>query len=128
MRNPAFRLLMGDLFMLTLFVVFGKKEHGLEIINVETLTTALPMFFAWILAGWRTGAFTANATLSTVTKKTLFTTVLAVPIGLIIRSLLLGRSIGLLFFIVTLLFTFGFIWIWRFFYFWISRKTGGMLR
>lgn len=84
-----------------------------------TLTRALPFIAVWLAGGWLAGAFRLPApgrwlTLWTLGGRALLAWLLAAPLGLLLRALLLGRAtIPTLFFAATLGFGALFLLVWR---------------
>ena len=112
-------LLAGDLVALMLFVYVGQRDHG-------TVNDAWPLLgillssweFAllWIVAGWPLGAFppAEEWTTRVLLTRPLLTWLVAAPLGLLLRALVLERLvIQTLFFAATLGFGIIFLFVWR---------------
>jgi hypothetical protein len=123
--SPAWRalLVLGDLVALFLFVLAGQMDHEL-LPDANplwyTLTRALPFIAVWLAGGWLVGAFRIPAPgswrrlLWTLGWRALHAWLLAAPLGLLLRALLLGRAtIPTLFFAATLGFGALFLLVWR---------------
>jgi hypothetical protein len=123
--TPAWRalLVLGDLLALFLFVLVGQMDH--ELLPEAnplwyTLTRALPFIAVWLAGGWLVGAFRLPAPgsrpslLWTLGGRALHGWLLAAPLGLLLRALLLERAtIPTLFFAATLGFGALFLLAWR---------------
>lgn len=115
-------LLLGDLVALYLFVLGGQLDH--ELLPGAnplwyTLTRALPFLAVWLATVWLLGTYR----LPLVTGRQLFWSlgvgavhawVIAGPLGVLLRALLLGRAtIPTLFLVTTLGFGTLFLLAWR---------------
>lgn len=116
-------LLLGDLVALTLFVLAGQVDHDL-LPGANplwyTLTRGWPFLVVWLVVGWLVGAFRlpAGATgwplLRDLGGRALHGWLIAAPLGVVLRALVLGRSvIPTLFFLTTLGFGALFLLVWR---------------
>ena len=104
----ALTLLGGDLLVLVAFAVLGRRSHG-ESAGLaaagEVFGTALPFLVAWLLTAPLFGALgrpTGNPFAHGV-GRTALTWLVALPIGLLLRALMIGRWSPLSFAITTLL-------------------------
>jgi hypothetical protein len=120
-------LIMGDLLALILFVVVGQTDHGTIREENPTLGVLLASWgFAllWLLTGWPLASFPhpTDWNLRVLLGKALHTWLVAAPLGLLLRSFVLGRlNIPVLFFTATLGFGLLFLWAWRFLLFIVWR-------
>lgn len=114
-------LLLGDLVALYLFVLVGQLDHELLPGTNPlwyTLTRALPFIAVWLASGWLLGAYWLPAGNSRLFRwlgeRALHTWLIAAPLGLLLRALLLGRAaIPTLFVVATLGFGALFLLAWR---------------
>lgn len=112
-------LIIGDLLALILFVLVGQTDHGT--VNQDNpllgLLRASWMFaLLWLLAGWPLDTFPRfeNWTARILMGRALVTWLVTAPLGLLLRSLVLGRlNIPTLFLAATLGFGILFLWAWR---------------
>ncbi|RKN85413.1 DUF3054 domain-containing protein [Paenibacillus ginsengarvi] len=83
----------GDLLVLFLFVLAGREDHDMAFSLTDSLQTALPFAIGWIVAllAFRTYRERTVSTFGKAAGYALLTCLIAVPLGLLIRSLLLGR-------------------------------------
>ena len=91
-------LLGGDLLAVILFVYVGQRDH--DLVNPANplwgvLYTAGIFALPWAIAGWRLGAFPAPAGLTarSLLARSLNTWLVTAPLGLLLRSYLLGRAV-----------------------------------
>jgi hypothetical protein len=116
LASPLSILVAGDLIALLLFVLIGRTgSHGMPFSLLHSLPTAVPFAAGWIFAsavlrGYRSTAVSspARAVLSSF-----LICCLAVPIGLLFRSLWLWRPPGLVFALVAFPLTALFMLPWR---------------
>lgn len=119
-------LLLGDLVALFLFVLAGQMDHDL-LPGANplwyTLARGWPFLVVWLVAGWLGGAFRlpAGATgwplLRALGGRALHGWLIAAPLAVVLRALVLGRStIPVLFFLTTLGFGALFLLLWRLFF------------
>jgi len=80
------RYLMADLLALLLFSVSGAAFHGAELGAELVARTSLPLALSWLAVAALVGTYRA-ASWKTLT----VTWITAVPVGLLLRQLLLGR-------------------------------------
>lgn len=121
-------LLGGDLVALGLFVYAGQRDH--ETVSdanplLGVLGTALPFALTWACAGFALGAFRAERPLNprAFFAALINTWLVAVPLGLLLRSLILGRAAIPTLFVIT---GYGFIALfllaWRLLFWWIVQR------
>ncbi len=107
-RFTPFILVAGDLIALLLFVGIGQRDH--EMVNPENpigglLMTAAEFFIPWLVVGWLVGAF-APAGGETNSQQTFLSVngrpivvralnawLIAAPLAVLLRAMVLGRSI-----------------------------------
>ena len=115
----ALALLGGDLLAVILFVYLGQRDH--DLVNQTNplwgvLSTTGIFALPWAVAGWLLGAFPAPASLTarSLLARSLNTWLVAAPLGLLLRSYLLGRAVAPISFI-TATYVFGGLFLlgWR---------------
>ena len=121
-------LLGGDLGALLLFVYVGQRDH--ETVSdanplLGVLWTVLPFALTWVCAGLAFGAFRAERPINprAFFAALINTWLVAVPLGLLLRSLILGRAAIPTLFVIT---GYGFIALfllaWRLLFWWIVQS------
>jgi hypothetical protein len=100
-------LVAGDLIALTAFVLVGQADHNT--VNLASpllgaLPNVLSLAVPWLVIGWILGAFPRdNFQLQPFLARSLVAWIAAVPVGLVVRMLWLGRGgIPIMFLLVTL--------------------------
>lgn len=117
-RNLKLVLAAGDILALLLFVLVGQVDH--ETVNAELplaglLYGALPFVGAWLVSAFLLGAFREDV----LNPRTMFTRTItacfvALPLGIILRALMLGRAIiPVAFILAGLGFATLFLLVWR---------------
>lgn len=109
-------LVVGDTFALLLFAIIGRWQHG-EIVDIETLTTALPFMIGWFSAavwlnGYGKSARGGNGILPAAGVAAKCWAV-GIPVGIILRGIFRGYVPPLTFAIVTSCTTGVFLVGWR---------------
>jgi hypothetical protein len=101
-QKTTVTLLIGDLLIVLLFSAIGRVSHHMTPDPLSILNTAFPFAVAWLAAGALTGVFKPGSAESVgrASKITLLTLVIAAPLGVLLRSLLLGRMMAPSFWIV----------------------------
>jgi len=112
---PVFALVAGDLLVLFVFVLLGREDHDMSFSLSASLETAVPFVVGWIaaLAIARTYRLSSIASARKAFGWALLTCLIAVPIGLALRSVWLGRLPGGSFAIVAFPLVAGFMTVWR---------------
>lgn len=90
---PMLILVGGDLLVLFLFVLLGRQDHDMTFSFLAALPTAIPFALGWVISLAVVRTYRPRS-VSSVGKSVLYalaTCCLAVPLGLILRSLWLGR-------------------------------------
>lgn len=114
-RGQRITMIVGDVLVLFLFVMVGRRSHEISLFAPHLLETVVPLVLSWLLFATATGTF--NPALlkrpwSMVGRITLAWAI-ACPVGLVVRAYLLDRDIVPMFAVIT----FGMIWalllIWR---------------
>ena len=95
-RWEIFALGIGDFITIFLFAVIGRASHSMgggERPFMETLDTTLPFVMAWLVVGAVGGAFSGKAMfpIKRVLIRTLLPALIAAPLGVVLRALLLDR-------------------------------------
>ncbi|HLB47093.1 MAG TPA: DUF3054 domain-containing protein [Anaerolineales bacterium] len=112
-------LFVGDFLIVAAFVYIGQKDH--ELINdtnplLGVLWTTTIFAVPWVVSGWLLGAFPNGETLTvrSLLTRSLNTWLVAAPLGILLRSYILGRAVVVTAFItVTLGFGGLFVLGWR---------------
>lgn len=112
-------VLVGDLIALSLFVLVGQRDHE-TIDPTNPLLGMLPNVIAfaipWIIAAGWLGAFRVDTPfrIAPFLARTLNAWLVAAPMGLLLRSAILGRAvIPTMFIVATLGFGLLFLFAWR---------------
>jgi hypothetical protein len=88
--RPAPRWLSsGDAAALLVFTVLGRRFHNMALGTEEILRTAVPLWLAWFAVAGALGTYRRPAA-----ARFLLTWLVAVPVGLALRQLWLGRPFG----------------------------------
>ena len=112
---PTLILLGGDLLVLFLFVLLGRQDHDMTFSFLAVLETAIPFALSWFiaLAVFRTYRVRTVSSIGKAVLYALLTCCIAVPLGLLLRSLWLGRLPTGSFAIVAFPLIASFMSIWR---------------
>jgi hypothetical protein len=118
-------LVVGDLIVVLLFSAIGRVSHQMTPDPKSVLYTALPFAVAWLIVGALVGTFkTASVEgVGRAFKMTILTVVLAAPLGVLLRSLLLGRMMILSFWIVGSVSLAVLMLAWRLLYAYVMKKA-----
>ncbi len=127
-------LVGGDLLAFTLFAIIGRRSHS-EAAGLtawfEVLKTAAPFMAGWFLvAPWlvafRARDYQAGATTSVgdVAKRTALAWLVAAPLALLLRAILLQRGIPFSFALITFITNLTLLVVWRTLFAWLWRKRG----
>lgn len=119
-------LVIVDLVIILLFSAVGRLSHHMVLDPSLLLNTTLPFAAAWLIVGALTGIFKPASVESTgrAFKSTLLTLVIAGPLGVLLRSLLIGRMPFYTFWFIGPLNLAMFMLPWRLVYAYFKRKTG----
>ena len=131
MKRPApWLLLAGDALCLAGFVVLGLGSHA-ELANSNAvyrfLVNAGPLVVVWAMAAYALGAlhWPAPFSLRAVVARTLTAWLVAAPLALVVRALLLGSpTLAVPFVLVTLAVGGALLVAWRAVYAWGVRRRG----
>jgi FlaA1/EpsC-like NDP-sugar epimerase len=98
MNNARFSwiLVVGDLLVLLVFVAIGRSSHALSMADLTAgLMTALPFVAGWFAVAPWLGLYNPNInrSMKQLLPRLAATWIIAVPLGHVLRALLLGRSI-----------------------------------
>ena len=135
-----FRLLLGDLLVLILFVFTGQRDHDLPIVAAlpSLLTTTLALAVPWVVAAGAMGVLALRpdrsasglpsadlSGLGAYLGRVLAAWLIAAPIGLILRALLRGQASIVLVFMIVLLTLGGLtMLVWRAgVWWWVKRRA-----
>ncbi len=98
--NPARNTIVlasGDLLVLLLFVIIGRRSHSLSVADIGAdLTTAAPFIISWFLITPWFGLFRAEVSQNwrkLVPRLLLAWVIIGGPVALLLRALWLGRAI-----------------------------------
>ncbi|HEU5016275.1 MAG TPA: DUF3054 domain-containing protein [Roseiflexaceae bacterium] len=120
-------LAVGDLAVFMVFAAIGRASHseaaGFSAI-VEVAQTAAPFALGWFVVSPWLGAFNADVTAHPrrMLGRTALAWLLALPIGLIVRALIIGRGSPLSFAIVTFVTALLLLLGWRGVYTWLASR------
>lgn len=133
-RQTHLLLIAGDLISFTIFAIIGRRSHS-EPADVlawyEVLKTAAPFMAGWFLVAPWLGAFRAadylrGAThgIGTVARRTALAWLVAAPLALLLRALLLQRGIPWTFALITFTTNLIFLTGWRSLFALLWRRRG----
>ncbi len=113
----------GDAIVFVIFALLGRSSHGLdgEQPLLAAARVALPFFIGWLLVAPWLGALRIQPPLA-MAQRTLLAWVLALPVGLGLRWIQLGRPSPLSFALVTFLTVAALLLIWRGSYSWWALR------
>jgi hypothetical protein len=126
-KTGRYGLILGDLLALILFVWTGQTDHGtLNDANpiLGILVASWEFALLWLFVGWPLNAFplAKDWTIRLLLSKAMLAWLVAAPLALLLRSLVLGRlNIPSLFMAATLGFGILFLWAGRLLLFLIWR-------
>ncbi|NJM06117.1 DUF3054 domain-containing protein [Candidatus Gracilibacteria bacterium] len=130
LQRPARRtlfLIVGDALAFIVFAAIGRRSHGeaagLAAVS-EVLLTAAPFMVAWFLVAPWLRAYDATVTASprAMVLRTLLAWLVALPLGLGLRALIIGRFSPPSFAIVTFLAVCAILGGWRSAFAWLDRR------
>ncbi|NJL05703.1 MAG: DUF3054 domain-containing protein [Chloroflexaceae bacterium] len=127
-------LIGGDLLAFTLFAIIGRRSHS-EAAGLmawfEVLKTAAPFMLGWFLVAPWLGAFRArdyqagaDPSVAGVAQRTALAWLVAAPLALLLRAILLQRGIPFSFALITFITNLTFLVAWRSLFAWLWRKRG----
>lgn len=96
-RNLRILLVVGDILALLLFVIIGQTDH--QTVSAENplgglLVAGAPFIVAWLVSAFLLGAYRADVVAPRVMlTRSLTAWFIALPIGIVLRALLLGRAV-----------------------------------
>ncbi len=122
-------LIAGDLLVLLSFVLIGRRNHALSATDiVGALYTAVPFVISWFLVTPWVGIYRADVSqaASKLLPRLLLGWAIAVPLGHVLRALLLGRPIPAGIPLTFVLVSLGYIGLvmlaWRMGYLWWANR------
>jgi hypothetical protein len=124
LRRLTTILITGDLVVLLIFVIIGRMSHDMTSTTIDSgIITGVTLIVPWLIVVFATQAL-PNGGVRQFMLKSLAAWLIAVPLGLIARALLLGANvISVPFMITTLTLGGAFVLGWRllFAYIWLRR-------
>ncbi len=121
---PMLLLILMDGIVLLLVTFVGFASHNSALAGGRWLTTFLPIFAAWLMAGWLGGLFDPH--ISTNYRqlwRVLLGAGLAAPLGAVLRGLWLQNVVMPVFALVMMAVSAAGLLIWRLIWIvWINRK------
>jgi len=120
-------LIIGDLIVLYLFMMLGRMSHQESLGFLAVTETAVPFVIGWLISVVLVGAYKLEQlqTYSGAAKKAVLAWLIGMPLGFIIRALILQRWFHWSFIAITLVGTLLFILAWRMlFTFLLQQKRG----
>ena len=121
----AFWLLAGDALCLSLFVLAGLQTHDSTSPFIRFILNAGPLILIWTLTAWALGALQLERPLTyrTVLGRALLAWLVAAPLALVLRALLLrAATIVLIFMLVTLGLGGMLLLLWRAAVVWVIKR------
>lgn len=108
-------LVVGDVVTFLAFAALGRRAHSMGSALDDVVGTAVPFMVAWFVAAPFTGAFRDDATASPMqgARRAALAWLLAFPLGLLLRTPIVGRLPHISFAIVAGVFTLLFLTGWR---------------
>ena len=121
-------LIVGDFFVITLFVILGLNSHGG--ISLEGWArNAVPLTTAWLVIGLALGVYRTEiaSNLTTTLQRVSIAWPIAAVTGLFARYIMLGHGLEFSFIIVTFLINLVMLLAWRSAYIFVFRfsQVGG---
>lgn len=122
-------LAAGDIVVFMVFAAIGRASHseaaGFSAL-AEVAQTAAPFALGWFVVSPWLGAFNADVTAQPrrMLGRTALAWLLALPVGLIVRALIIGRGSPLSFAIVTFITALLMLLGWRGAYAWLAGRRG----
>ena len=129
LRRTTLILMAGDLAIFVMFALVGRETHASSDPNlvVNALPTLLPFVLIWLLVSIPMGVYRSNVYrfVPLTIIRTLAAWIVAGPIALYARALLLGRTaIPVPFILVTMGLNGVMLLAWHIFLAWWLRRTG----
>ncbi len=129
-NKPLTILIIGDLLVILSFVWIGRSSHSLSIVDVGAgLFTALPFVISWLVVTPWFGIYRQAVYQNwlRLAPRLLIAGVIAVFLGMVLRTLFLGRTLvgGIIpiFTMITMAYISGISLIWRLGYIWWMSKS-----
>lgn len=123
-------LILGDLIVLYLFMMLGRMSHQEPLGFLAVSETAVPFIVGWLIAVILVGAYRLDQlqTYGGAVKKAVLAWIIGMPLGFIIRALILQRWFHWSFIAITLFGTLLFILAWRMLFTFILQQKSGSSR
>lgn len=121
-------LIAGDILAFLLFSIVGRRSHEMAVgpgAFLDVVATAAPFMIAWFLVGPFVGVFRSELGLREMIGRTALAWLLALPVGLVIRALVLQRWSPLVFALVVGSVNMGILVAWRGLFAWLRRRAVG---
>ena len=118
-------LLLGDAAVLTAFVLAGLRTHEVTQPLIRFVVNAGPILLMWLVVGLSLRVFSLPQpiTLRVAWARTLNTWLIAAPLALVVRALMLkAATIVVIFLLVTLGLGGGVMLLWRALFVWAARR------
>lgn len=121
-------LVLGDLAAFLLFSAIGRSSHG-EAAGLSAILgvagTAAPFMLGWFATAPFSGAYRGDAMArpTVMLRRTALAWLLAWPVGLVLRALLLQRGIPISFALVTLMTNMLILLTWRGAFAWLIQRN-----
>ncbi len=120
-------LIVGDIIVLYLFMMFGRMSHEESLHLLAVSETAAPFVVGWLIASVLVGAYRLEKiqTYAGSAQRAVLAWVIGIPLGFIVRALILQRWFHWTFIAITMVGTLLFILAWRLaFTYWMQKKRG----
>jgi len=120
-------LIIGDLVVLYLFIMLGRLSHGESLNFLAVSEASAPFVVGWLIAVILVGAYKLEKldTYGGAVQKTVLAWIIGMPLGFIIRALMLQRWFHWSFIAITMAGTLLFLLVWRLAFTYILKKKGG---
>lgn len=126
MSSAALQLLIGDIIVILLFSTLGRGAHSMELGLGGILSTAFPFLVMWLVVAWVLGGYRSGAyeTPGKAAWRAIVLVLVAGPLALLLRSLILSRPIVITFAVISVSTNLILLTLWRTaFAFFRSQRT-----